>query len=61
MCSDTKPPALTGSPVSFFETTIRYIGGLLASYDLNGQSDGGLLANAAKLADKLLYAYPGGK
>ncbi|KAH7101715.1 seven-hairpin glycosidase [Auriculariales sp. MPI-PUGE-AT-0066] len=50
----------TADHVSFFETTIRYLGGMLAAYDLNGQSDAGLLNNAVKLADKLLFAYPGG-
>ncbi|EJD45468.1 seven-hairpin glycosidase [Auricularia subglabra TFB-10046 SS5] len=50
----------TPDHVSFFESTIRYLGGMLTAFDLNGQSDAGLLANAQKLGDKLLFGWPSG-
>jgi mannosyl-oligosaccharide alpha-1,2-mannosidase len=45
---------------SFFETTIRYLGGMLSAYELSGKTNTALLANAKKLGDKLLYAWPAG-
>ena len=41
--------------VSFFETTIRYLGGLLSAYDLSGNKV--LLNKAKQLADRLLMAF----
>jgi hypothetical protein len=41
--------------VSFFETSIRYIGGLLSAYDLSQEEL--LLQKAIQLADKLLHAF----
>ncbi|KAJ6459874.1 seven-hairpin glycosidase [Mycena sanguinolenta] len=46
-----------GDHPSFFETTIRYLGGMLSAYELNGYQDAGLLANAQRLADKLIFAW----
>lgn len=53
----------TGGKVSFFETTIRDLGGLLSAYDLTG--DPALLAKAAEIGDGLMGAFgtkkePGG-
>jgi mannosyl-oligosaccharide alpha-1,2-mannosidase len=42
---------------SFFETTIRYLGTMLAAYELNGYKDAALLANAQRLADKLIFGW----
>jgi mannosyl-oligosaccharide alpha-1,2-mannosidase len=41
--------------VNFFETTIRYLGGLIGGYDLSGNKV--LLNQAIKLADRLLIAF----
>ncbi|KAJ6600240.1 glycoside hydrolase [Mycena sp. CBHHK59/15] len=46
-----------GDHPSFFETTIRYLGGMLSAYELNGYQDASLLANAQRLADKLIFAW----
>ncbi|KAF7344099.1 alpha-1,2-Mannosidase [Mycena venus] len=45
--------------VSVFETTIRYIGGLVASYELSGFQYPVLLAKAKEVADKLALAWVG--
>ncbi|KAJ9065421.1 hypothetical protein DSO57_1019750 [Entomophthora muscae] len=42
-------------PVMVFETTIRYLGGLLGAYDLS--PDPILLRQATTLADKLMFAF----
>jgi len=44
-----------GSPISVFETTIRYLGGLLAAYDLSGEV--ALLEKAVELGDVLYGAF----
>ncbi|KAJ6453651.1 seven-hairpin glycosidase [Mycena vitilis] len=46
-----------GDHVSFFETTIRYLGSMLSAYELNGYEDAALLANAQRLADKLIVGW----
>ena len=52
--------ALTSSaPASVFESTIRYIGGLLASYELSGSVHHALVDRAQELADKLAFAWLG--
>ena len=43
--------------VSFFETTIRQLGGLLSAYALTGESDTMLLEKAQSLADRLSGAF----
>lgn len=42
---------------SFFETTIRVLGGLLSTYDLGGGKDQALLDKAKLLGDRLLPAF----
>ena len=42
---------------SVFETTIRYLGGLLSAYELRGEVDEILLTKAQEVADKLAYAW----
>ncbi|KAH9164855.1 seven-hairpin glycosidase [Lactarius sanguifluus] len=43
--------------VSVFESTIRYVGGLLSAYELNGQKDQFLVDKAKQLVDKLSAAW----
>lgn len=49
----------TADKVSVFETTIRYLGGLISAYELGGKKDAGLIAKAKQLGDKLAYAWVG--
>lgn len=49
----------TSSHVSVFETTIRYLGGLLSVYELGGNKDDILLQKAQEIADKLAFAWVG--
>ncbi|KAH9463805.1 hypothetical protein Pst134EA_015886 [Puccinia striiformis f. sp. tritici] len=48
----------TKDTVSLFETTIRYLGGMLSAYELSGSSNKPLLNQARTLGDKLLIAWP---
>lgn len=43
--------------VSFFEITIRNLGGLLSAFELTGRSDRLFLDKAVDLADRLIYAF----
>jgi len=43
--------------INVFETTIRYLGGLLAAYDLCGGRHGMLLEKATELAEFLLASF----
>jgi mannosyl-oligosaccharide alpha-1,2-mannosidase len=43
--------------IPLFETTIRYLGGLLAAYDLSGQKYKNLLVKATELAEILISAF----
>ncbi|KAJ8082826.1 hypothetical protein PM082_008682 [Marasmius tenuissimus] len=43
--------------VSVFETTIRYLGGLLSAYELSGNEHEILLRKAQEVADKMAYAW----
>ncbi|KAI0298745.1 glycoside hydrolase [Multifurca ochricompacta] len=54
--SKSKTPAT----VSVFESTIRYIGGLLSAYELSGQRYLFLVDRAKQLADKLSVAWTQG-
>ncbi|KAJ3715126.1 glycoside hydrolase family 47 protein [Lentinula raphanica] len=48
--------------VSIFETSIRYVGGLLSAYELSGKQHQILVDKAKEVADKMAYAwqtYPG--
>ncbi|KAF9528345.1 alpha-mannosidase 1 [Crepidotus variabilis] len=49
----------TADTVSVFETTIRYVGGLLSAYELSGEQIPDLLTKARQVADKLSYAWVG--
>lgn len=43
--------------IPLFETTIRYLGGLLAAYDISGKKYKNLLAKAVELAEILISAF----
>ena len=45
--------------ISVFESSIRYIGGLLSAYELSGKQHRTLVTKAAQLADKLIFAWVG--
>ncbi|KDQ58337.1 glycoside hydrolase family 47 protein [Jaapia argillacea MUCL 33604] len=49
----------TPDTVSVFETTIRYVGGLLSSYELSSTKYPVLIQKAKEVADKLVYAWVG--
>jgi len=42
-----------------FETTIRYLGGLLSAFELSGQQFPILLEKAKEVADKMAFAWVG--
>jgi mannosyl-oligosaccharide alpha-1,2-mannosidase len=44
---------------SVFETTIRFVGGLLSAYELSGEQHPILLTKAKEVADKLAFAWVG--
>lgn len=44
---------------SFFETTIRYVGGLLSAYELSDEKFPILVAKAKQVADGLINAWVG--
>ena len=48
----------TNDTISLFETTIRYLGGMLSAYELSGSKNVALLKQARALGDKLLIAWP---
>ncbi|EJC99387.1 seven-hairpin glycosidase [Fomitiporia mediterranea MF3/22] len=45
--------------VSLFETTIRYVGGLLSSFELSGNKHTVLVEKAKEVADKMAFAWVG--
>lgn len=49
----------TEDNVSVFETTIRYLGGLLSAYELSDQKFPALLQKAKEVGDKMAYAWVG--
>ncbi|KAJ1304572.1 hypothetical protein OPQ81_005714 [Rhizoctonia solani] len=49
----------TSDKVSLFETTIRYLGGLISAYELGGKKDQALLDRSRELGDKLAHAWVG--
>ncbi|KAF8512524.1 glycoside hydrolase family 47 protein [Hysterangium stoloniferum] len=51
----------TPDTVSVFESTIRYVGGLLSAYQLNGNQPQGLVDQAQQLADKLALGFSGNR
>jgi mannosyl-oligosaccharide alpha-1,2-mannosidase len=44
---------------SVFETTIRYLGGLLSAYELSDEKFPTLVAKAKEVADKMIFAWVG--
>lgn len=42
-----------------FETTIRYLGGLLSAFELSGEQFPVLLEKAKEVADKMAFAWVG--
>ena len=44
---------------SVFETTIRYLGGLLSAFELSGSEHQVLVEKAKQLADKMAFAWVG--
>jgi mannosyl-oligosaccharide alpha-1,2-mannosidase len=55
--SFNEPKNFSGERISVFETTIRYLGGLLAAYDLSGCKDRRLLDKAVELGEMLYKAF----
>ena len=53
------PRKLDHPCASVFETTIRFVGGLLSAYMLNGEKDAILLTKAQEVANKLAFAWVG--
>jgi len=49
----------TSDTVSVFETTIRFVGGLLSAYELSGKQYPALLSKAKEVTDKLAFAWSG--
>ncbi|QRV84818.1 glycoside hydrolase family 47 protein [Ceratobasidium sp. AG-Ba] len=49
----------TSDKVSLFESTIRYLGGLISAYELGGKTNYALIAKAQELGTKLAYAWVG--
>ncbi|CAE6430566.1 unnamed protein product [Rhizoctonia solani] len=49
----------TSDKVSVFETTIRYLGGLISAYELGGKKDQALIDRSRELGDKLVHAWVG--
>lgn len=47
----------TNDTVSLFESTIRYVGGILSAYELDGKKDHRLVDKARELADKLVHGW----
>ncbi|KAL9112531.1 MAG: hypothetical protein Q9227_003102 [Pyrenula ochraceoflavens] len=46
-----------GEIVNVFETTIRYLGGMLAAYDISGRKYNALLRKSVELGDVLYHAF----
>lgn len=46
-----------GLPINVFETTIRYLGGLLGAYDVSNAAYPILLKQATQIGDMLLEAF----
>jgi mannosyl-oligosaccharide alpha-1,2-mannosidase len=49
----------TPDTVSLFESTIRYVGGLLSAYELNDNQPQVLVDKAQQLVDKLVIGFEG--
>jgi mannosyl-oligosaccharide alpha-1,2-mannosidase len=44
---------------SVFETSIRYLGGILSAYELSGEKFPRLVDKAKEVADKMAFAWDG--
>ncbi|MBW0487619.1 hypothetical protein O181_027334, partial [Austropuccinia psidii MF-1] len=55
--TDFNQSKIKGQATSVFETTIRYLGGILSIYELTGQSQSTLLHKAEQLGNKLQTAW----
>jgi len=44
-------------PIDLFETTIRYVGGMISAYELTGKKHDILIQQATQLVDKMAIAY----
>lgn len=49
----------TSDNVSLFESTIRYVGGLISAYELGGKKEHALIDRARELGDKLTHGWVG--
>jgi mannosyl-oligosaccharide alpha-1,2-mannosidase len=49
----------TPDNVSLFESTIRYLGGLISAYELGNKTDQGLIDRARELGIKLSHGWVG--
>ncbi|KAF8609188.1 glycoside hydrolase family 47 protein [Ceratobasidium sp. AG-I] len=49
----------TSDNVSLFESTIRYVGGLISAYELGGKKEQALIDRARELGDKLAHGWVG--
>ncbi|KAG8713685.1 maturation of Asn-linked oligosaccharides protein [Ceratobasidium sp. 395] len=49
----------TSDNVSVFETTIRFLGGLISAYELDGKKNRALIDKAKQVADKMAFAWVG--
>ncbi|KAJ3988366.1 glycoside hydrolase family 47 protein [Lentinula detonsa] len=47
----------TPSSVSLFETTIRYVGGMISAYELSGKQHQILVQQAQQLVDKMVFSW----
>ncbi|KAL4810669.1 glycoside hydrolase [Aspergillus unguis] len=54
---DFSPHSSSQSTVNLFETTIRYLGGFIAAYDLTGCHDTRLLDKAVQIADMIYHSF----
>ena len=45
------------TPCSIFESSIRYVAGMLSAYQLSGEQDDVLVEKAKQLADKLILGW----
>ncbi|KAL3478510.1 glycoside hydrolase [Aspergillus californicus] len=54
---DFSPHDSSQSTINVFETTIRYLGGFIAAYDLSGCNDERLLDKAVQIADMIYASY----
>ncbi|KAI0471911.1 glycoside hydrolase [Xylariaceae sp. FL0804] len=56
-CNNIDFTTTTADEINVFETTIRYLGGFLAAYELGGKQHSSLLAKASEVGDLLMSAF----